>query len=79
MPRWVKIVGGIRDGDEVPFTGPIFKEPIPSKVSVIYQDRDLIPEQEPLKVREYELCKWRDGSTIHPRYVLKGHKLGQHG
>lgn len=78
MARWIKIVGGIRDGAEVPFVGPNFKEPIPPKVQV-YQAQEANPAEAPFEVREYELCKWHDGYSIQDRYVLKGHKLGQHG
>lgn len=68
--RTAQIVGGERDGAEVPVRGGIHQELMPA-APAYYVSPVLAEGAFDFKSVEYELHKWYDGRTIHYRYIRR--------
>lgn len=78
--RWVQIVGGPRDGQEVPYVGRVMQEPVPKPIRYMdYYEAALPPTSDMVfETREYVLHLWSDrtGRTQGRRYVLREQAKG---
>jgi hypothetical protein len=75
-PPLAVIVGGPNDGAEVPYVGPIYREPIPTSPPTYVCSDALPPMSSAYRVRIYRARRWHHGVIVgHEhltswRYVL---------